>query len=383
MKNIYYKGPAGFVLGNGVIKDLAVYLRKLGVSKCLVISDEMLKKLGIVDKVKGYAEADGIEFVEYCGCQPDPPVTNVYEALELYRANDCQGILGLGGGSSMDVAKATSVLVTNTGNFEEYVGINKVPKKGTNLILAPTIAGSGSEIGNFSIMFVDGQKAGIVDQNLCPDYALVDPELTLSCPRGLTAATGLDGLCHLLESYLSTLTSSMAEMFCLEGINYMVKYLRKAVGDGANLEARYWVSYASSIGLFANNLTDGCAANHGLAFAIGGVYHLSHGLSNAIVLPYVFPYVAKAELDRMPRLAQAFGLNVEGKTNQELVDDITNELISLNKDVGCFIPLSKFGAKPEDIDHLVEETFAQTRVMGHSSWKLTADELREIYTKAM
>ena len=175
----------------------------------------------------------------------------------------------------------------------------------------------------------------------------------------------------------------MAEMFCLEGIHYMVKYLRKAVGQGDNLEARYWVSYASSIGLFANNLTDGCAANHGLAFAIGGVYHISHGLSNAIVLPYVFPYVARAELDRMPRLAQAFGLDIAGKTNQELADAITEELVRLNRDVGCLIPLSKFGGKMEDIDHLIDETFAQTRVMGHSSWKLTEQELREIFTKAM
>lgn len=383
MKNIYFKGPNGFIFGNGVIKDLAVHLKKLGVSRCLVISDETLKNLGIVDRVTGYARAEGIEFFEYCDCLPEPPVRNPNEALEVYRANDCQGILGLGGGSAMDVAKAAAILVTNPGKFEDYVGVNKVPNRGCPLILAPTIAGSGSEIGMFAIMMVDGQKAGVCDQNLCADYALVDPELTLTCPRHVTAATGLDGLCHLLESYLSNLTSSMAEMFCLEGIHYTMKYLRKAVGDGSNLEARYWISYASSIGLFANNLTDGCAANHGLAFAIGGVYHLSHGLSNAIVLPYVFPYVARAELDRMPRLAQAMGLRTEGKTNQQIMDDITEALTQLTKDVGCYIPLSRFGGTEADIDHLIDETFAQTRVMGHSSWKLTADELRELYTKAM
>lgn len=383
MKQIYYKGPSGFIFGNGVIKDLGTHLKKLNVSRCLVISDEMLKNLGIVDKVIDYAKAEGIEFFEYCKCLPEPPVENPNEALEIYRQNDCQGILGLGGGSAMDVAKAASILVTNPGKFQDYMGINKVPNRGCPLILAPTIAGSGSEIGQFAIMMVDGQKAGVVDQNLCADIALVDPELTLTCPRNLTAATGLDGLCHLLESYVSTLTSSMAEMFCLEGIHYIMKYLRKAVGDGSNLEARYWISYASSIGLFANNLTDGCAANHGLAFAIGGVYHLSHGLSNAVVLPYVFPYIARAEMDRMPRLAQAMGLNIEGKTNQQLVDDITEALVELTRDVGCYIPLSKFGGKEEDIDKLVEETFAQTRVMGHSSWKLTAEELREIFHKAI
>lgn len=383
MKTMYYKGPTAFYIANGAIKDLATHLKKLNVTKCLMISDETLKKLGIVDKVKGYAEAQGIEFAEYCHVLPEPPVENPNEAYEIYKAENCQGIVGLGGGSAMDTAKAVSMMVTNPGGFEPYVGVNKVPYRGAPLILCPTIAGSGSEIGMFSIMMVNGQKAGVCDQNLCADVALVDPELTLSCPRGVTAATGLDGLCHLIEAYVSTLTNSMAEMFALEGIRYTMKYLRKAVGDGSNLEARYWISYASSLGQFADNLTDGCAANHALAFALGGVFHLSHGLSNAIVLPYVFPVIAKAELDRLPRLAEAMGLNVAGKTDEEVLEIITKALTDITRDVGCLIPLSKFGASEADLDKLVEETIAQTRVMGHSTWKLTGDEIREIFRKAL
>lgn len=383
MNNIYFKSPTAFILGNGAIKDLAKHLRKLNVERCLVITDEVIKNLGILDKVTGPAVEEGIVFFDYCGCQPEPPVSNPYEALDVYRKNDCQGILGLGGGSAMDVAKATAMMVTNPGRYEDYVGVNKVPYRGAPLILAPTIAGSGSEVGMFSIMMLDGQKAGVCDQNLCADIALVDPELTLTCPRNLTAATGLDGLCHLLESYISNLTNSMAEMLTLEGIKYVMRYLRKCVGDGSNLEARYWISYASTIGIYANNLTDGCAANHGLAFAIGGVYHISHGLSNAMVLPYVFPVVARAELDRLPRLAEAMGIVVGGMTNQQVLEAITQALTDITRDVGCLIPLSKFGGKEEDIDHLVEETLAQTRVMGHSSWKLTADELRGIFEKVM
>lgn len=383
MKQVYFKSPTGFVLGNGIIKQLSFYLKKIGVTKCLVMSDEVLKNLGIVDRVLDPAREDGIEFVEYCKVQPEPPVENPYEGLALYQEHGCQGILGLGGGSAMDAAKAVSMMVTNGGVYEKYVGVNKVPKKGAPLILAPTIAGSGSEVGMFSIMLVNGEKAGVCDQNLCAEYALVDPELTLTCPREITAATGLDGLCHNLESYLSNLTTSMAEMFALEGIHYMYNYLPKAVGQGDNLEARYWVSYASSIGIFANNLTDGCAANHGLAFAIGETYHIPHGLANAIMLPYVFPYVARSEMERMPKLARAFGLDPEGKTDHEVMEEITQTLIDWEKDIGCYRRLSEFGAKEEDFDQLVESTFAQTRVMGHSSWQLTADELKEIFKKAM
>ena len=383
MKRIYFKSPTGFIIGNGVINELSTLLKKMGVQKCLVMSDEVLKNLGIVDKVMDPAKADGIEFVEYCKVLPEPPVDNPNEAFALYEETGCQGILGLGGGSAMDAAKAVSMMVTNPGGFEKYVGVNKVPNKGAPLILAPTIAGSGSEVGMFSIMLVNGEKAGVCDQNLCAEYALVDPELTLTCPRNLTAATGIDGLCHNLESYLSNLTNPMAEMFTLEGIHYMYKYLPKAVGQGDNLEARYYVSYASSIGIYATNLTDGCAANHGCAFAIGETYHIPHGLANAIMLPYVFPYVARAEMDRMPKLARAFGLDPEGKTGKELIAMITEVLTDWCKDLGCYKKISEFGAREEDIEKLVESTFAQTRVMGHSSWKLTAEELKEIYHKAM
>ena len=383
MKRMYFKSPTALIVGNGVIKELAAHLKKLQVKKCLMISDQTLKKLGIVDKVMDYAKAEGIEFAEYCDCLPEPPVENPKEAYEIYKSSGCQGIVGLGGGSAMDVAKAVSILVTNPGTFEDYVGVDKVPFRGAPLILAPTIAGSGSETGMFSIMMVNGQKAGVCDRNLCADVALVDPELTLTCPRGVTAATGLDGLCHLIEAYISSLTNSMAEMFALEGIHYTMKYLRKCVGDGNNLEARYWISYSSSISQLADNMTDGCAANHGLAFALGGVYHLSHGLSNAIVLPYVFPVVAKAELDRLPRLAKAMGLNPEGLTDSEVLTLITDALVEITRDVGCLIPLSTFGASEADLDKLVEETQAQTRVMGHSTWKLTDDEIREIFRKAL
>ena len=382
MKTLYFKSPTGFILGNGLAMNLAEYAAKLGMGKVLMISDPMIKKLGVSEKIMNAAKAKGISFTEFSDVEAEPPVANTNDGFAIYKNEGCEGIVGLGGGSAMDVAKAVAMLAANPGKYQDFVGVNKVPRHCAPLILIPTTSGTGSEVSMFSIMMVDGAKAGVCDQNITAHIALVDPELTLSVPRKVTAATGLDTFCHLLESYLSNLTNPMASMVALEGIAYTTKYLRKAVGDGNNLEARYWMSYASSLGGYCCNLTDGCAANHGFAFALGGVYHTAHGLANAIMLPWVFPVVAKAEMDKVRGIGVAMGENMKGLSDNECLKAVTKAITDLVSDVGCLIPLSKLGGDKKDIDRLVEETNKQTRVMGHSSYKLTSEEIAEIYHRA-
>lgn len=383
MNLIYFKSPTAFVIQNGCIDELHKYLKKLNIMRGLLVTDATISKLGIVDEIVQKNREFGIELVVYDSCEPEPPVENTIEALKKYKEEKCEGVIGLGGGSSMDVAKAVAMLVTNGGDYTDYVGVNKVPYRCSPLVLIPTTSGTGSEVSMFSIMMVNGAKAGVCDQNITAHIALVDPKLTLTVPRNITASTGLDAFCHLLECYISKLANSMSDMIALEGIKYVWKYLRKAVGDGENLEARYWMSYASSLGGFGPNLVDGCAANHGFAFALGAVYHLGHGLANALMLPYVFPVVARAELDKMPCLAEIMGISTYGKTEKELMYEIAEEIKELVTDVGCLKPLREFGASAEDLGRLVEEVKLQTRVMGHSSWELTSEEIKEIFRQVM
>lgn len=382
MNSIYFKSPTAFIINNGCSKELYIHLKKLGVVKCLLVTDKVIEKLGTVDYIMKAAQRSGIEFSIFAECEPEPPVSNTEDALKKYISCGCQGVVGVGGGSAMDVAKAVAMLASNGGRYEDYLGVNRVPRRCNPLVLIPTTSGTGSEVSMFSIMMVNGAKAGVCDQNITAHIALVDPRLTLTVPRSITASTGLDAFCHLLECYISRLSTSMSDMFALEGLGYICKYLRKAVGDGSNLEARYWMSYASSLGGFGPNLVDGCAANHGLAFALGTVYHIGHGLANALLLPYVFPVVAKTELDKMPRLAFAMGLNPQNKTKQEIMYMIADAITELVRDVGCLKPLREFGASEADLDRLVEETNLQTRVMEHSSWKLEDEEIREIFCRA-
>lgn len=380
---IVFKSPTALILENGASAKLGLHLKKLGVSKALMVTDSVILGLGVADQIMKEAEHCGIEFAVYSHVLPEPPVDNVEEALALYREKGCDGVVGLGGGSAIDVAKAAAMLVTNGGAYEQYTGIDQVKNRCAPLILMPTTSGTGSEVSVFSIMLLNGSKAGVVDQNITAHVALVDPLLTLSVPRNVTAATGLDALCHHLESFLSVNGSPLCDAICLEGIRTVTRWLPKAVAMGENREARYWMSYASTLGGYVMNLTDGAAANHGLAFALGALFHVGHGLSNAVMLPHVFPAVARAELEKVRQIGKAMGVNLERLSLRECLDKVTAAIAQLVEDVGCSIPLRQFGVSEQDLDCLVQETNTQTRVMNHSTYQLSSIEIQEIFRKAL
>lgn len=381
---IIFKSPTALILHNGVATELGLHLQKLGVTKALLVTDAVIYDLGIAETImKEAQEKYAVTFEVYKDVLPEPPVKNVYSALDIFRNSGCNGVVGLGGGSSIDVAKAVAMLVTNEGTYEQFAGIDKVPKRCAPLVLMPTTSGTGSEVSVFSIILVNGSKAGVVDQNISANIALVDPLLTLSVPKSVTAATGLDAFCHHLESFLSVNASPFCDAICLEGIRVISKYLRKAVADGSNEEARYWMSYASTIGGFVMNLTDGAAANHGLAFALGAKFHVGHGLANAVLLPYTFPVIGLAELEKVRRIGEAMGLHLEGYSNREALEAVSKAITSLVEDVGCLRPLRTFGATQDDLDDLVAETNTQSRVMNHSTYRLTSQEIREMFEKAL
>lgn len=384
MNGFCFRSPNALVLGNNSTEKLPDYLAKLQMEKVMIVTDEVIISVGIYDKIVEVLEKAGIKHAVYSKVQPEPPVENAYEALEIYNNEGCSGVLGVGGGSAIDVAKAVAMLATNGGKYEQYIGIGNVPKKCAPLVLMPTTSGTGSEVSMFSIMIVNGSKAGVVDQNIIADVALVDPMLTLSVPRKVTAATGLDALCHHIESFISANESPLCNAICLEGIRVISKYLRKAVGMDDNIEARYWMSYASALGGYVMNLTDGAAANHGLAFALGAKFHVGHGLSNAVMLPYVLPVVGMAEMEKVRLIGEAFGEDLAGMSDADALDTTIDAIVRLVEDVGCKLPLSSFGVTENDLDMLTENVVqTQTRVMGHSTYRLTPAEIKSIFADAL
>ena len=375
-----FSSPTNVAFGNGTAERLGSFLAKMGSKKTLVVTDKTMVEIGLVKKIIGYS---GIECLVYDGVQPEPPVENTLDSLQMYQKNGCDSIIGLGGGSPLDVAKAAAMLASNGGKYTDYVGIGKVAKRCVPMILIPTTAGTGSEVSIFSIMLVNGLKAGVVDYNITAHVAIVDPLLTFSVPRKLTAATGLDAFCHSVEALISTNANPMADMMSLRAIELLTKWLPKSVGEPNHAEARYWVMFASMLGGYNCNTCEGAGANHGFAFSLGGLFHVPHGLANAVFLQHVLPVVGIAEYPKVRMLGEAMGENMTGLSDREAFDKTIAAVRNLVKNVGCDIPLREFGVKEDDLDKLTDEAIKQARVMGHSTYKLVPAEIKEIFRKAM
>jgi len=383
LANWKFDSPGRVVFGHGVSADAGRHMLKLKSKSCLVVTDSGIIKAGLLDGVMASLKESGLRAAVYDQVQPEPPQENIDEALEIYRRQQCDAVLGLGGGSALDVAKAAAMVAGNGGRFSDYTGIGRVPQKGAPLALLPTTAGTGSEVSIFSIMVVNGSKAGVVDHLTAADYAIVDPALTLSLPRHVTAATGLDTFCHLLESYISVKATPFCDAVCLEGMRVVNRHLRRAVGNGQDLEARAWMSYASLLGGYAMNMTEGAAAVHALAFALGAKFHVPHGLSNAVMLTNVLKAVAAPEQEKLARLAAALGENTSGLSGREAAERGLAAVASLVADVGCAIPLRQLSVQEKDLDALADETMTQTRVLGHSTHQLTREEIRKIFADTL
>ncbi|MDR2935210.1 MAG: iron-containing alcohol dehydrogenase [Candidatus Adiutrix sp.] len=383
LANWKFDSPGRVVFGHGVSADTGRHILRLKSKSCLVVTDTGIIKAGLLDGILDSLKGSGLKVAVYDQVQPEPPQENVDEAMAIYRQHQCDAVVGLGGGSPLDVAKAVAMVAGNGGKFSDYAGIGRVPQKGAPLALLPTTAGTGSEVSIFSIMVVNGSKTGVVDHMITADYAIVDPSLTLSLPRHVTAATGLDTFCHLLESYISTMATPFCDAVCLEGMRVIGKYLRKAVGNGQDLEARAWMSYASLLGGYAMNMTEGAAAVHALAFALGAKFHVPHGLSNAVMLNNVLKAVAAPEQEKLARLAAALGENISGLSAREAAGQALAAVESLVTDAGCAIPLRQLNVQEKDLDALADETMTQTRVMGHSTYRLTREEVRKIFADTL
>ncbi|MDL2259498.1 iron-containing alcohol dehydrogenase [Deltaproteobacteria bacterium OttesenSCG-928-K17] len=383
MENWKFDSPGRVVFGNGVSRDTGKHLLKLQSKSCLVVTDPGIVKAGLLEGILKSLEESGVKSAVYDQVQPEPPQENIDDAMDIYKKNNCDAVLGLGGGSALDVAKAVAMVAKNGGKFSDYAGIGKVPQKSVPLALIPTTSGTGSEVSIFSIMVVNGSKAGVVDHLIAADYAIVDPMLTVGLPRHITAATGLDTLCHHLESYISTNANPFSDTVCLEGLGVIARFLRRAVGNGNDLEARAQMSYASMLGGYAMNMTEGAAACHALAFALGAKFHVAHGLSNAVLVTNVLKAVASAEYAKLARLAKAMGENIDGLSDREAAVLAIDAIESLVEDVGCAISLRQFGVTENDLDALADETMTQVRVMGHSTYQLTREEVRAIFAATL
>jgi alcohol dehydrogenase len=380
MKTFSFTGAKKIVFGNGSFSGLAEHLTELKVSRPLVVLDMNLAGTGFGERLSALLDKAKIGFVLYDKAMPEPPIELADEGAKLAIRKRCDGVVGIGGGSAMDLAKAIAVLAANKGKAEDYLGMNKVPGPGLPKIMVPTTAGTGSEV-TFTAVFIRKKlkkKEGMNSPYLYPELALLDPELTLTLPPHATAATGIDALCHAIESYTSINASPMSEMISLEAIRLISDNLRTAVHDGSNLEAREAMLLGSLYaGLGLANA--GVTAVHSLSYPLGGKYGISHGLANTIMLPRVMAFNLPGAREKFVDIAEIMGEMVDDLPLREAAYLAVEAVEALIEDCGIFTTLEELEIPEADFPELATVAMTVARPLANNPCKMTPEEMVEIY----
>jgi alcohol dehydrogenase class IV len=307
-----FQARTRIVFGAGQIGDLGFNLERLGASKFLLVTDKVLADLGFVDKAKAGVEDSEVEIAAvYDGVLPNSEVAQVTAAAELAKQHGCDGVLGLGGGSAMDTAKAVAILLTFGGDLLDYEGAQMLTGRLVPHAAIPTTSGTGSEVTNVSVVLSEAEdrKVSFLDDWIFPDLAVLDPELAAGLPPRVTAATGMDALTHAIEAYVDVQHSPFSDALALQATGLIHRYLARAVKQGAeDPEARAGMMVAASLaGLAFTHSMVGVV--HGISHALGGVYHCAHGEANAVMLPACMRFNLEAEPARFARLGHELGVD--------------------------------------------------------------------------
>ena len=285
LKKIAAIFPKKVLFGMGCFDDIGAEVKTLGATRALLVIDPIVAKLGIMERAKRSLENQQISFEVFDGVEPEPHIEIVHKTTQIVKGGNFDLVVGIGGGSALDIAKATAIMAANPGTFEDYIGFGKV-KRRSKLILSPTTAGTGSEVSAFIVITSkEGEKTLTVGQEVSPDVSIIDPTLTLTMPAKVTASTGFDALSHAVESILSVDSNEYSEMFAFKAIELIGKHFRTAYHQGWNMEARCGMSMAALLAGFAFSIT-GCVIGHGAAMRLGEVLHIPHGEACALCLPY-------------------------------------------------------------------------------------------------
>ena len=314
--NFFVKSNITF--GRGAAEKLPEILKGYGLKKIMIVYDGGVKAAGISDQIVAQVEKAGIEYLIFDGVIPNPTNEVVESAAAKAKEAGVEGFVAVGGGSSIDLAKAVNVLMTNPGSIGEYGGMNMVKNPCLPLIAIPTTAGTSSEITNVSAL-IDTQKVikyVVIDNNIVASDVIADPEFTKTMPVSVTAATGMDAITHAVESYISNMATPLTEYNALAGLKILYNNLPKVVANGADMDAREQMMLGCIItGFSFSNANLGFV--HAIAHTLSAHFGLAHGMANACVLPYVMAYNAEACPEKMVDLARAIDLPVSGDIEKD------------------------------------------------------------------
>lgn len=370
--------------GLGAIATLADEAKALGMKRPLLVTDGGIVKAGLLERLVAPLKAGNVDFVVYDKVVANPPIATVDEGAHLYVEEKCDGIIGFGGGSSMDTAKAIGVVAVHGGSIRNYEWADPQPitKRIPPTICIPTTAGTGSEVTLWAVITDPRRKIKFNvggTAKIGAWVALIDPELTLGLPPAITAATGMDALAHAIECYTCAYAQPLPDSVALNAMEYVAWHLRVAFAQGHNVEARYGMSMAAMLGALAYG-TESAGAAHAMSQSAGGVHDVPHGALTARVLGPVMEYNYMGEPQKFARIAQALGEDTRGLSVWEAAEKAVEAVYRLTEDVE--IPtLQEMGFREEEIPHLAEIAFADPQTIGNPR-DLSVEAYRKIWQRA-
>ncbi|MDE0786465.1 MAG: iron-containing alcohol dehydrogenase [Porticoccaceae bacterium] len=384
MNNFVFSTVADVVVGAGTSAQVGDIALAMGIKRVFVVTDAGIVQFGLMDKALQSLKAHNIEYSIYAEVVADPPEAVVMDAVAKAREFKCDSVIGFGGGSSMDVAKLLAVLINGKQSLSDIYGVDKVTGDRLPLIQIPTTAGTGSEATMVSIITTgETTKAGVVSRTLLADKIILDAGLTLGLPPHVTAATGIDAMVHAIEAYTSKrLKNPLSDMLAREALRLLAGNIVTAVKQGDNLEARGAMLLGAMLAgqAFANAPV---AAVHALAYPLGGNYHIPHGLSNSLVLPYVLRFNAPAAAKLYAEIA---GLIMPGKLLPDdpiaVTEMLANHFLALAADLGLQTTLRQMDIPEHDLPKLASESMLQQRLLINNPREVNLDDALAIYHQA-
>ena len=382
--------------GTAQLGDAAVRQR---VRRMLVVTDATLLRAGLVETIHASLSEAGVVVEVFSGGRPEPSIDVALECAAAGRAFRPEGVLGLGGGSNLDLAKITAVLLVHNGAPLDYVGDDKVPGPVLPLFCLPTTAGTGSEVSAAAVLTDEANKikVGILSNHLRPRVALVDPLLTVSCPAKVTADSGIDALTHAIEAYTAVDNEHfplppgersvyqgrhpLGDVLAEKAITLIGANLRRAVRDGRDLEAREGMSLGATLaGMAFSNV--GVAAVHALEYPVGGATHCSHGAGNGLLLPYVMRFNLPTRRARFAAIARLLGEDMKGVIEEDAAQRAVCAVERLREDIGIPLRLRDLGVKPEQLRPFAEKAAGIQRILRVNPRPVTVDDLEGILRAA-
>lgn len=387
MSDIFmFQLPRKIIFGNGAIKKIGEEAATaITGRKVLMITDKGIIQAGLTEEAIGSLKKNGFEVLVFDEIVPDPPISLVLRCTELARKEGAEIIVGIGGGSSIDTAKAVSIMIPHGGNIYDCLGINQVKKPGLPKIFVPTTAGTGSELSHTFVLTDDqsGDKITSYSPYTFGDISIIDPVLTLSMPPKVTAESGMDAFSHALESFLTIRANPLSDLFSLKGIEVISTNLRKAYSKGTHhLEARYAMCFGVCMGTMAIR-SSGLGIIHASCYPPAMKYHLTHGLAISLMIPYVLEFNLISNVEKYVAIAAAMGEKVERVSNMEAARLAVKAVRQLIADLRLPSRLREVGAKQEDFPEFARIVMKRyTHHIANNPRLVTEEDLSKIYEAA-